>query len=287
MVTYTDKHITSPPPSSPRAWMGATPGPLCPQPPAHVGKPNHFILFYFVLKNHCNTTGIGTKRGLCSAFVNFSADACKRRRRVNIDFPLKQAPGFIDCRGEGSPAAARGWRSQPVEHRRSLATECHPCKKAAACSAAHAGCRDPAARSQRGKSQPQGGFPRGKGAAGGKPLSRAGREGQEKGLPGGHSEPPASSAAVSAFRARAGSQNLAAFIKGPRVPRARSRGRRSRVTAHKSSRRGLGLFLLPPPRLGPTGSWPPPRELRAPGHASPGHMAPHGMARAHRAQAPC
>lgn len=47
LVTYTDKHITSPPPSSPRAWMGATPGPLCPQPPAHVGKPNHFILFCF------------------------------------------------------------------------------------------------------------------------------------------------------------------------------------------------------------------------------------------------
>lgn len=112
LVTYGDKHITSPPPSSLQApghgWE-QFPAALCLQPPAHnVSKPNHFILFYFVFKNHCNKTGIGTKRGLCSAFVNFSADACKRRQRVNIDFPLKQARGFIDCRGEGAPAAAWG-----------------------------------------------------------------------------------------------------------------------------------------------------------------------------------
>lgn len=154
-----------------------------------------------------------------------------------------------------------------------MATECHPCKKAAACSTAHAGCRDPGARSQRGKSQLESGFPGGKGAPGGKPLSMAGREGQE-GLPGaagGHSEPPASSAAVSAFRARASGQNLAAFIKGPRLPRARSRGRRSRVTAQKSSRRGPGLSLLPPPRLGPKGSWPPPA-----GAPHPTSMCPRG-----------
>lgn len=72
------------------------------------------------------------------------------------------------------------------------------------------------------------------------------------------------------------------------MPRARSRGRRSRVTARKSSRRGPGLSLLPPPRLGPTGSWPPPWELRAPSHASPGtwHCTawPGRTGRRHRAE---
>lgn len=138
-----------------------------------------------------------------------------------------------------------------MEHHRSLATECHPCKKAAACSAAHAGCRDPGARSQRGKSQPQGGFPRGKGAAGGKPLSRAGREEQEKGLPGGTQRAPGFICCRLCFQSKRWQPKPRRLYKGAVLAKGQVTGQAQQ--GHRSQEQQAGAGAFP---AAPTSAWP-------------------------------